>query len=93
MLLSIVVPVYNERHTLATVLGVVPRKEIIVVDDYSKDGTREWLKVNFPDRLLLSGTRLLALSHRRSSMGYDEPEILSYAITPFCPTSADGPHP
>jgi len=52
MLLSIVVPVYNERHTLATVLGVVARKEIIVVDDYSKDGTREWLKVNFPDRLL-----------------------------------------
>jgi NADPH:quinone reductase len=23
-------------------------------------------------------------------MGYDEPEILSYAITPFCPISADG---
>ena len=23
-------------------------------------------------------------------MGYDEPEILSYAISPFCPTSADG---
>ena len=22
--------------------------------------------------------------------GYDEPGILSYAITPFCPTSADG---
>ena len=22
----------------------------------------------------------------------DEPEILSYAITPFCPTSADGLH-
>jgi len=25
-------------------------------------------------------------------MGYDEPEILSYAIRPFCPTSADGLH-
>jgi len=23
-------------------------------------------------------------------MGLDEPEILSYAISPFCPTSADG---
>jgi hypothetical protein len=22
--------------------------------------------------------------------GYDEPGILSYAIRPFCPTSADG---
>ena len=55
MLLSIIIPVYNERHTLATVLGVVARtlpnvsKEVIVVDDCSSDGTREWLKANFPD--------------------------------------------
>jgi glycosyltransferase involved in cell wall biosynthesis len=54
MLLSIVVPVYNERHTLGTILGVVARtlpdvsKEIIVVDDCSNDGTREWLRANFP---------------------------------------------
>jgi hypothetical protein len=25
--------------------------------------------------------------------GYDEPAILSYAISSFCPTSADGLHP
>ena len=25
--------------------------------------------------------------------GYDEPKILSHAISPFCPTSADGLHP
>ena len=55
MLLSIVIPVYNERHTLGTILGVIARtlpnvsKEIIVVDDCSKDGTREWLKANFPE--------------------------------------------
>jgi hypothetical protein len=30
------------------------------------------------------------LSHRCSSTGYDEPAILSYAISSFCPTSADG---
>jgi ABC transporter substrate binding protein len=30
------------------------------------------------------------LSHRCSSAGYDEPAILSYAISSFCPTSADG---
>jgi glycosyltransferase involved in cell wall biosynthesis len=55
MLLSVIVPVYNERHTLGTVLAVVARnlpdvsKEIIVVDDCSKDGTREWIGTNFPD--------------------------------------------
>ena len=55
MLLSVVIPVYNERHTLGPILGVVARslpdvsKEIIVVDDCSNDGTREWLQANFPD--------------------------------------------
>ena len=55
MLLSIIIPVFNERHTLGVVLANVARalpgisKEIIVVDDYSQDGTREWLKTNFPE--------------------------------------------
>jgi glycosyltransferase involved in cell wall biosynthesis len=54
MRLSVVIPVYNERQTLGTVLVLVGRalphvsKEIVIVDDYSQDGTREWLKVNFP---------------------------------------------
>jgi glycosyltransferase involved in cell wall biosynthesis len=53
--LSIVVPVYDEVHTLGTVLAtlsnVLPHvaKQIVVVDDCSKDGTREWLRRNFPD--------------------------------------------
>jgi glycosyltransferase involved in cell wall biosynthesis len=47
--------VYNERQTLGSILATVAQalwdisKEIIVVDDCSKDGTREWLKANFPD--------------------------------------------
>jgi glycosyltransferase involved in cell wall biosynthesis len=55
MLLSVIIPVYNERHTLGVVLVMVAHalpnvsKEIIVVDDCSKDGTREWLKANFPE--------------------------------------------
>ena len=53
MLLSVIIPVYNERYTLGSVLVTVARalptvsKEIIIVDDCSKDGTREWLKSNF----------------------------------------------
>ncbi|MBE9078842.1 glycosyltransferase family 2 protein [Romeria aff. gracilis LEGE 07310] len=49
MKLSVIVPVYNELHTLDSVLAEVARslpqvaKEIIVVDDGSTDGTREWL--------------------------------------------------
>src|ERR1700681_3287862 len=52
--LSVIIPVYNERHTLGQVLAAVSRalpgvsKSIIVVDDCSTDGTREWLKSSFP---------------------------------------------
>jgi glycosyltransferase involved in cell wall biosynthesis len=52
--LSVIIPVYNECHTLGQVLAAVSRalpgvrKNIIVVDDCSTDGTREWLKANFP---------------------------------------------
>jgi glycosyltransferase involved in cell wall biosynthesis len=48
MKLSIVVPVYNERDTVRTILGRVlatPHdKEVILVDDGSTDGTREVLR-------------------------------------------------
>ncbi|OGS20860.1 MAG: hypothetical protein A2252_00480 [Elusimicrobia bacterium RIFOXYA2_FULL_39_19] len=48
MKLSIIVPVYNEIKTIKEVLeklsGLPVDKEIIVVDDGSKDGTREMLK-------------------------------------------------
>ena len=49
MKLSIIVPVYNEIHTVGAVLQSVSKalpqveKEIVVVDDGSTDGTREWL--------------------------------------------------
>ena len=54
MILSVVIPVFDERATLGTVLAqaaqALPKvpKEIIVVDDCSKDGTREWLRANVP---------------------------------------------
>jgi len=50
MKLSIIIPVYNEKNTILEVLNRVEKvdagmkKEIIIVDDYSTDGTREILK-------------------------------------------------
>lgn len=48
MKLSVIIPVFNERETLPLVLREVQavpiKKEIIIVDDFSTDGTREFLK-------------------------------------------------
>lgn len=48
MLLSVVIPVYNEKTTVIKLVRNVQEvnldKEIILVDDYSTDGTREILK-------------------------------------------------
>ncbi len=48
MKLSMVIPVYNEISTIGEILNrvrSVPQdKEIIVIDDGSADGTREWLE-------------------------------------------------
>lgn len=52
MKLTIVIPCYNEKSTIETLITAVKNspyenKEIIVVDDYSTDGTREILKDRF----------------------------------------------
>jgi glycosyltransferase involved in cell wall biosynthesis len=49
MKLTIVIPCYNERHTIRSIVEAVRaapvrEKEIIIVDDCSTDGTREILK-------------------------------------------------
>src|SRR5262245_1228483 len=48
LVLSVVIPVYNERATLRELVGrvrAVPiRKQIVLVDDGSRDGTRELLR-------------------------------------------------
>jgi glycosyltransferase involved in cell wall biosynthesis len=47
--LSIIIPVFNERNTIENVVGTVLavniplEKEIVIVDDFSTDGTREIL--------------------------------------------------
>lgn len=55
MSLSIIVPVYNEKGNVMRVIGILKNlpiqdKEIIIVDDYSTDGTRDLLnKIRDPD--------------------------------------------
>ncbi|MBI2989765.1 MAG: glycosyltransferase family 2 protein [Candidatus Magasanikbacteria bacterium] len=50
-ILSVVIPVYNEKHTILGLIDAVKKvalegmeKEIILVDDFSTDGTRELLQ-------------------------------------------------
>jgi glycosyltransferase involved in cell wall biosynthesis len=48
MKLSVIMPVYNEIHTIGETLSRIFQvdlpKEVIVVDDFSTDGTKEFLK-------------------------------------------------
>ena len=62
MLISVVMPVYNERHTLATIVrrvfeAPIPHQiELIMVDDGSTDGTRELypaIRSDYPDKKIV----------------------------------------
>lgn len=48
MKLSVIIPVFNEKNTIRDIISRVKEspieKEIIIVDDYSSDGTRELLQ-------------------------------------------------
>jgi glycosyltransferase involved in cell wall biosynthesis len=86
MILSIVIPVYNEVHTLGSIIAVassvlpdVP-KEIIVVDDCSDDGTCEWLKANFPDGPR-SGTNILV--RRDGSLEFSSGTSAAVTVQPI----------
>ncbi len=51
MKLSVIIPVYNEKSTIETlvmkVLKVNVDKEVVIVDDFSTDGTRELLRSKY----------------------------------------------
>jgi glycosyltransferase involved in cell wall biosynthesis len=60
MKLSVIIPVYNECATIGAIINAVQQvslpgitKELIVVDDGSDDGTREWLQKHANDEMLV----------------------------------------
>jgi glycosyltransferase involved in cell wall biosynthesis len=67
LVLSVLIPVYNERDTIELILdqvhAVPVRKQIICVNDFSTDGTKEIL-----DRLYAAG-RIHRLIHQPRNMG------------------------
>lgn len=54
MRISVVIPAYNELKTIEPLLAKVEaspvEKEIVIVDDCSTDGTRQWLQKVAPER-------------------------------------------
>ena len=56
MLISIIIPSFNEKDTLSEVIELIHEhknlnKEIIIIDDYSTDGTRELIKNEITDKV------------------------------------------
>ena len=74
--LSIIIPVYNERKTVMQLLKQVAtqpvnlRKEIILVDDCSADGTREFLQqTDLQEELGNQGENTVKLALHEKNMG------------------------
>ncbi len=56
MLVSIIIPCFNEKNTIEEIVNKVLsnndyKKEIIIIDDYSSDGTKEILKNNLENKV------------------------------------------
>src|SRR3989338_5459140 len=65
MILSVIIPVYNEKSTIEEIVRLVKAaepqdKEIIIVDDLSADGTRDILK-------RLTGDRVKVILHEKNT--------------------------
>ena len=54
--LSVIIPCYNEKNTIEKIIDRIKQLkdleiEIIIIDDYSTDGTREILKEKIQNRV------------------------------------------
>ena len=73
MKLSIIIPCYNEKNTIEQILYKIKNcqpsnKEIIVIDDYSTDGTRELLETKLKglyDNLILNQSKTVKVFQLR----------------------------
>ena len=108
MKLSIIIPCYNEKNTIEEIINSVKNcpvidKEIIVVDDFSTDGTRELLnkfediRISFHNKNLGKGAALrtgfqLATGDicivQDADLEYD-PQELPIVINPILEGKAD----
>ncbi|PWV98723.1 glycosyl transferase family 2 [Hoeflea marina] len=83
-MLSIIMPVYNEAETLPHALALVSQslpgvaKEIIIVDDGSTDGGREWLQANFPTGLRQAAS--MAVDAAGNLVFADEPSLAPVTV-------------
>ncbi len=85
-LLSILMPVYNEAATINEIIAKVEavnlgdvRKELIIVDDGSKDGTREILKnlaQNSPHKIYFHGQNMGKGAALRTALTYATGDII-----------------
>jgi glycosyltransferase involved in cell wall biosynthesis len=74
--LSVIIPVYNERKTVLQLLRQVAdqpvglRKELVIVDDFSTDGTREFLQqTDLAAELGNRGANTIKLALHETNMG------------------------
>jgi len=74
--LSIIIPVYNERNTVMQLLHQVAsqpialHKEIVIVDDFSTDGTREFLQQSdLASELASNGANTVKLALHEKNRG------------------------
>ena len=74
MKISIVIPCFNEQNTIELIIEKIKNqtkfdKEIIIIDDFSTDGTREILEKNLNNSVDKNSTmKMIAFKHFNNDM-------------------------